>query len=147
MVSQPKYVSGRKVILAFGIVLLAFGNVVADRIVYFRKLSLAGSTIKGITAVYFGCEKAIEPTQAMTGDLVIQYCGSTVPEDFVRAAKDVTVFPLGCLDKSVIAWGPELHYWAENWMPFSPVPGRFVLHEDKRHGFVTIDEFSRFGCP
>jgi hypothetical protein len=147
VVNHSRYVSGRKVILAIGIVLLVFGIVIADRIVYFRKLSWLGATMKGIAAVYFGCDKTVELTQPMTGDWLIQYCSSKVSEDFVQAAKDVTVFSRGCLDKSVVAWGPELHFWAENWMPFAPKPGRFVLFENKKWSFVTTGELAKLGCP
>ncbi len=103
--------------------------------------------MKGIGAVYFGCEKPVEIKEAVTGDWLVQYCDPKAPVEFVRQAGEVAVFPGGCFNKSVLAWGPEIHYWAERWMPFAPKPGRYVLLEDKRWKFVPVDEFTSFGCP
>lgn len=147
---EPRRVSGRKIILWLAVAVLFFGVFVVDRLIYFRKISWSASTIKGIGAVYFGCESRIEIKEAMTGDRLINDCDPKVADmadEFTRHAKEITVFPQGCFYQSVIAWGPELRYWAEEWMPFSPRPGRFVLYNDKSRKFVPADEFASFGCP
>jgi hypothetical protein len=151
MVMHPSRVSGRKIIVWLAVGLSFFGLLVVDRLIYFRKISWPAPTMKGITAVYFGCENRNEFKEAVTGDWLIQIRDSKladkVTDDFTGHAKEITVFPNGCFYKSVIAWGPELHYWAEEWMPFAPRPGRYVLFDDKTRKFVPADEFASFGCP
>lgn len=151
MVTGLKRISGRKIILALAAAFSFFAVTVVDRLIYFRKISWSASAMKGIAAVYSGCENRIEIKGAVTGVRLIQTCDPRVADkmadEFTRHAKEITVFPQSCFHKPVIAWGPELHYWAEDWMPLAPRPGRYVLFEDKRWNFVPVHEFILFRYP
>jgi hypothetical protein len=127
-------------------VLLAATGIV-DRLIYFRGVSWWYATLKGVGAIYSGCEANMVEAIPLSGRQIIEKCDPDVPLDFVARAQHVIVYPRGCTNQSVVAWGPEIQHWAETWMPFAPRGGRVVLFEDHRTKFVPLDEFGAFGCP
>lgn len=137
----------RKCLIGVGIVFLVLMIFGVDRLIHLRKLMNETAAIKGIGAIYFGCDKAMVPIGPIDGRSVIEECKPDVDPKFKQAALQITVYPGGCTNKSVIAWSPELHYWAESWMLLAPIPKRAVLFDDGHSQCVTLDEFASFECP
>jgi len=138
----------RRFIFFIGISFLVAALLGIDRLVYLRRLMWSASAIKDIGAVYHSCEKPVEFLAPMNGLSLMEKCNSKIDhEQFRQSARQITVFPGGCANTSVIAWGPELHYWAESWMPLAPKAKRAVLFDDGHSQCVTLEQFAAFGCP
>lgn len=137
----------RKLMIGIGITFLVLTTVAVDRLIHLRRLMWASSSMKGIGAVYYRCEQPMDSVGPINGRSLIEKCDPNLHQEFKQAAQQITVFPGGCSNKSVIAWGPEVHYWGESWMPLAPLPKRAVLYEDRLARCVTLQEFDSFGCP
>jgi prepilin-type processing-associated H-X9-DG protein len=139
--------ASKKVLAVFGIFFVLIAAALADRLIFLRRLSWEVAAAKGIGPVYRTCGSPLDFSGPLSGARIIELCRANVPVDFAQRAKVFTVFPGGCSNKAVVAWGPEIHHWGEPWYPLSPGASRAVLFADGHAQFISQDRFAAFGCP